>query len=41
MYVSYKFAGFKEVGNRAEVVLLESDLSHIQPVPEYIEVVAC
>jgi len=39
MYLTYKMAGFREVdgGNEADgVVLLESSLDHIQPVPPYL-----
>jgi len=41
MYVTYKFAGFKEVerrGPQGEVAVLENDLSHIQPLPSYVDV---
>ncbi|HEY8022297.1 MAG TPA: hypothetical protein VIH93_14430, partial [Thermoanaerobaculia bacterium] len=41
MYVTYKFAGFKEIGRRGargEVALLENDLSNIQPFPSYVDV---
>ncbi|QLE40506.1 HAD-IIIC family phosphatase [Nostoc sp. C052] len=37
MYVSYKFAGFKEIANNSGSVILENDLSRIQPVPSYVE----
>ncbi|MEM6613079.1 MAG: HAD-IIIC family phosphatase [Cyanobacteria bacterium P01_C01_bin.72] len=36
MYVSYKFAGFKEVERQGKRVILEHDLSRIQDVPEYV-----
>lgn len=39
MYVTYKFAGFREV-SRGEggAALLENDLSHVQPFPSYVRV---
>lgn len=41
MYVSYKFANFKEIEiNEGGVVLLENDLSLLQPYPQYIEMIA-
>jgi hypothetical protein len=39
MLVTYKFAGFREVGTRDGVELLESDLSRIQEFPPYVKVV--
>lgn len=36
MYVTYKFAGFKEVEERGNLVILENDLSFIQTIPKYI-----
>jgi FkbH-like protein len=38
MLVTYKFAGFREVGREGEVVTFENDLSNIQPFPGYVEV---
>lgn len=39
MYVSYKFANFKQVSNDPEGnILFENDLSMIQPFPHYIDV---
>jgi FkbH-like protein len=38
MYIAYKFAGFKEIEKRGELVILENDLERIQPCPEYIRV---
>ena len=38
MYVTYKFGGFKEAGRRGDLLLLESDLSHIRPAPAYVQV---
>ncbi len=41
MYVTYKFAGFKEVerrGPQGEVAVLENDLASIQPLPSYVDV---
>ncbi|BAY65332.1 FkbH like protein [Calothrix brevissima NIES-22] len=37
MYISYKFAGFKEVASNDGVIVLENDLTRIQPVPTYIK----
>ncbi|MBD2201838.1 HAD-IIIC family phosphatase [Calothrix sp. FACHB-1219] len=37
MYISYKFAGFKEVANNDSLIVLENDLTRIQPVPAYIK----
>lgn len=39
MLVTYKFAGFREVGTRDGVELLENDLSRIQEFPPYVKVV--
>jgi predicted enzyme involved in methoxymalonyl-ACP biosynthesis len=36
MYVTYAFAGFTEAQRDGDHVLLESDLSSIQPPPEYL-----
>jgi len=38
MYIAYKFAGFKEIEKRGELVILENDLTRIQTCPEYIRV---
>jgi FkbH-like protein len=38
MYVSYKFANFREVEQRGELVILENDLSRIQEFPPYAKV---
>lgn len=38
MYVTYKFAGFKEVGRDGALTILESDLARIQPFPGYVRV---
>jgi GNAT superfamily N-acetyltransferase len=38
MYVTYKFAGFREVGGEGAVRLLENDLSHVQPFPDYLRI---
>lgn len=40
MYLTYKLAGFKEIGEKDGVSLLESDLSYIQPYPEYLKLYA-
>ncbi|MGM1064051.1 HAD-IIIC family phosphatase [Saccharothrix sp. Mg75] len=38
MYVTYAFAGFAEVARDGDHLVLESDLSQIQPMPAYLEV---
>ncbi|HLI69153.1 MAG TPA: hypothetical protein VKV19_05290 [Ktedonobacteraceae bacterium] len=38
MFVTYKFAGFKEIECQGDLVILANDLSHIQPFPEYVTV---
>ncbi|WP_375497253.1 HAD-IIIC family phosphatase [uncultured Nostoc sp.] len=38
MYISYKFSGFQEVDKNGDLLILENDLSRIQPVPEYVNV---
>jgi FkbH-like protein len=38
MYVTYKFAGFKEIGREGGVQILEHDLKAIPPVSDYISV---
>lgn len=37
MFVSYRFAGFKEIGREGDVLILENDLTRIQPCPEYVK----
>ncbi len=37
MHVTYKFAGFKLVGNSGEAQLFESNLANIQDVPAYLQ----
>ena len=39
MYVTYKFAGFREVAQRNGVSVLENDFSRIQDYPPYMRVV--
>lgn len=36
MYISYKFAGFKEIDKKGDLVIFENDLTRIQPVPSYV-----
>lgn len=36
MYISYKFAGFKEIEKNGGLVVFENDLSRIQDVPGYV-----
>lgn len=38
MYVTYKFAGFKEIESRGSLLVLESDLERLQPPPGYVKV---
>jgi hypothetical protein len=37
MYVTYKFAGFRELSRAGGVALLENDVSHIRPFPDHVE----
>ncbi|HEX2187554.1 MAG TPA: HAD-IIIC family phosphatase [Longimicrobiaceae bacterium] len=37
MYVTYKFGGFREVGEADGLLLLEHDLEEIQPFPDYVD----
>ncbi|MDZ8262389.1 HAD-IIIC family phosphatase [Nostoc sp. ChiQUE01b] len=37
MYISYKFAGFKEVDKNGNSVIFENDLTRIQAVPGYVQ----
>lgn len=39
MYVTYKFAGFKEVGREGGVIKLENELAHVQDFPVHTRVV--
>lgn len=36
MYVSYKFAGFQEIEKKGDLLILENELTRIQPFPEYV-----
>ena len=38
MYITYKFAGFKEIEKRDIFVILENNLMRIQPPPDYMKV---
>lgn len=38
MYITYKFAGFKEIRQVGDMIILENDLSNIQSFPDYIDV---
>ena len=38
LYVTYKFAGFREIERAGESVVLEHDLSIIQPFPDYLRI---
>ncbi|HKI04161.1 MAG TPA: HAD-IIIC family phosphatase [Thermoanaerobaculia bacterium] len=37
MLITYKFAGFKEIGRDGAVILFENDFSAIQPPPPYVD----
>jgi FkbH-like protein len=37
MLITYRFAGFKEVGREGDVALMENDFSAIQPPPPYVD----
>jgi FkbH-like protein len=37
MLITYRFAGFKEVGREGDVALMENDYSAIQPPPPYVD----
>ncbi|EPR12031.1 HAD-IIIC family phosphatase [Ruminiclostridium papyrosolvens] len=37
MYVTYKFAGFKEIQEKGSFVVFENDLSNINAMPDYIK----
>jgi FkbH-like protein len=39
MYITYKFAGFTEVSRAGKTVIMENDLSRVQPFPLYVEVI--
>lgn len=36
MYISYKFAGFKEIDRNGDSVIFENDLTQIQTAPSYV-----
>src|SRR5262249_47358752 len=38
MYVSYKFANFREIERRGGLIIFENDLSRIQDFPDYVKV---
>lgn len=38
MYVTYKFGGFQEVEHKGDLIVLENDLSQIQPFPDYVKI---
>jgi FkbH-like protein len=38
MYVTYKFANFKEVAREGKLVILENDLSRLQALPDYMRI---
>lgn len=38
MYITYKFAGFREIDRVGNLSILENDLAHVQPFPAYVRV---
>jgi len=38
MLVTYKFAGFREIGRRGELLVFDHPLDNLQPYPPYVEV---
>jgi FkbH-like protein len=38
MHVTYRFAGFREVGREGDLQILEHDLATVPPFPEYVQV---
>jgi len=40
MYMTYKFNHFSEINRQGKVILLDNDLSRVQPDPDYITVTA-
>ncbi|MEH1894391.1 MAG: HAD-IIIC family phosphatase [Nostoc sp.] len=38
MFISYKFSGFQEIDKNGDLLILENDLTRIQPIPEYVKV---
>jgi FkbH-like protein len=40
MLITYKFAGFKEVERKGDVMIMENDFSAVQPTPPYVKLIA-
>ncbi|ASS74697.1 hypothetical protein CIG75_06730 [Tumebacillus algifaecis] len=38
MYITYKFADFKEVDKQDDLIIFENDLTRVQPFPDYVNV---
>ncbi len=38
MYITYKFAGFKEIKKIGNLLILENNLKRIQRIPEFMKV---
>jgi len=38
MQVTYRFAGFRQIEKREDLIVFENDLENIQPFPDYVEV---
>jgi FkbH-like protein len=41
MYITYKFTGFREVREEGGLIVLENDLTQIQPLPDYLQIHIC
>jgi len=37
MYITYVFAGFREIGKTDGITILQNDLTNIQPIPDYVD----
>jgi hypothetical protein len=38
MYITYKFAGFKQLRKVDDTIILEHELEQLQPLPPYVDV---
>jgi citrate lyase synthetase len=38
MYITYKFAGFKEIAKIGDTAILENQLTRIQAFPDYVNI---
>jgi GNAT superfamily N-acetyltransferase len=39
MYVTYKFAGFKELSVDGNFIIFEHDLERVPPLPDYMQII--